>query len=100
MAARSERPAFCTLGEQGILVATPDGVVDLVPGITVDGPVDIVGAGDAVTSAVVTALLAGAAPVEAAGIGNLAASITIQQLGTTGTASPDQLLDGCRKTSG
>ena len=99
-AARSERPAFCTLGEQGILVATPDGAVDLVPGITVDGPVDIVGAGDAVTSAVVAALLAGAAPVEAAGIGNLAASITIQQLGTTGTASPDQLLDGCRKTSG
>ena len=45
------------------------------PGIVVDGPVDIVGAGDAVTSATVPALLGGATPVEAATLGNLAASI-------------------------
>jgi hypothetical protein len=29
--------------------------------------------------------------VEAAAFGNLIASITIQQIGTTGTASPDQV---------
>ncbi|MBB73737.1 MAG: carbohydrate kinase [Planctomycetaceae bacterium] len=93
LAARTGRVAFCTMGEQGVLVAFPDGVIEVVPGVVVDEPVDIVGAGDAVTSATVAALLAGATPVEAATLGNLAASITIRQLGTTGTASPDQLLN-------
>jgi bifunctional ADP-heptose synthase (sugar kinase/adenylyltransferase) len=37
-------------------------------------------------------LLCGANLLEAAEIGNLVASITIQQLGTTGTASPAQLI--------
>ena len=55
------------------------------------GPIDIVGAGDAATSGIVTALLAGADELEAAELGNLVASITIRQLGTTGTATPDQL---------
>ena len=91
LAARTGRVAFCTMGEQGVLVAFPDGDIEVVPGIVVDGPVDIVGAGDAMTSATVAALLGGATPVEAATLGNLAASITIRQLGTTGTASPDQL---------
>lgn len=91
LAARTGRAAFCTMGEQGVLVAFPDGDIEAVPGIVVDEPVDIVGAGDAVTSATVAALLGGATPVEAATLGNLAASITIRQLGTTGTASPDQL---------
>jgi bifunctional ADP-heptose synthase (sugar kinase/adenylyltransferase) len=91
LAARTGRVAFCTMGEQGVLAAFPDGDIEMVPGIVVDGPVDIVGAGDAVTSATVPALLGGATPVEAATLGNLAASITIRQLGTTGTASPDQL---------
>ena len=50
---------------------------------------------DSATSGIVSALLAGATPLDAAAIGNLAASITIQQLGTTGTASPTQLLNAC-----
>jgi sugar/nucleoside kinase (ribokinase family) len=52
---------------------------------------DVVGAGDAATSGIVTSLLAGATPVEAAAVGNLVASITVQQLGTTGTARPAQV---------
>jgi sugar/nucleoside kinase (ribokinase family) len=40
----------------------------------------------------VLALLAGADAVEAATIGNLVASVTVQQLGTTGTATPEQVL--------
>jgi len=43
-------------------------------------------------AAIVTALCAGATPVEAAEIANLVASITIQQLGTTGTATREQVL--------
>jgi sugar/nucleoside kinase (ribokinase family) len=55
-------------------------------------PIDIVGAGDAATSGIVTSLLCGASEYEAAQVGNIVASITIQQLGTTGTATPDQVL--------
>jgi sugar/nucleoside kinase (ribokinase family) len=55
--------------------------------------VDIVGAGDSATSGIVLSLLAGATEVEAAAVGNLVASITVQQLGTTGTATPDQVVE-------
>ena len=36
-------------------------------------------------------MVSGAEAVEAAAFGNLVASITIQQIGTTGTASPEQV---------
>lgn len=90
LAGKTGRPVFCTLGEQGMLIAD-GGQCSLVPGIPVTGPIDVVGAGDSATSGIVSALLCGASPVEAAAFGNLIASITIQQLGTTGTASPDQI---------
>lgn len=85
-------PLFCTLGERGVLVVRPPEDSVEVPGFRVSGPIDIVGAGDSATAGMVSALLAGATPVEAATIGNLVASITVQQLGTTGTASQDQVL--------
>jgi bifunctional ADP-heptose synthase (sugar kinase/adenylyltransferase) len=91
LASRTGRPVFCTMGEQGILVTEPMQSPQLVLGIPLTGPVDIVGAGDAATSGIVTSLLAGASPLEAAAVGNLVASITVQQLGTTGTASPEQV---------
>ncbi|MBC8868982.1 MAG: carbohydrate kinase [Planctomycetes bacterium] len=89
---RTGRPVFCTLGESGLLVATLDGNVSRVPGYPVTGPIDIVGAGDSATAAIVMSLLAGANEIEAAAIGNLVASITVQQLGTTGTATPQQVI--------
>jgi sugar/nucleoside kinase (ribokinase family) len=46
----------------------------------------------------VSALLAGATPVEAGAIGNLVASITVQQLGTTGTASRAQVVNRWHET--
>jgi rfaE bifunctional protein kinase chain/domain len=91
--ARTGRPVFCTLGEAGTLVACRDGRLVHVPGYAVDGPVDIVGAGDSATSGIVLSLLAGATEAEAAAVGNLVASITVQQLGTTGTATPEQVVE-------
>jgi bifunctional ADP-heptose synthase (sugar kinase/adenylyltransferase) len=92
LAKKTSRPAFCTMGEQGILVANANADQPvLVPGYPVDGPIDIVGAGDAASSGIVSALLAGATELEAAAFGNLVASITIKQLGTTGTATPEQV---------
>lgn len=76
----------------GILVVQPDGAAVNVPSFPVEGPIDIVGAGDSATAGIVASLLCGATPIEAAAVGNLVASITIQQLGTTGTATPEQLL--------
>jgi bifunctional ADP-heptose synthase (sugar kinase/adenylyltransferase) len=88
---RTGKPAYCTLGERGIFVAEPGGKSTLVPARPVSGPLDIVGAGDAATSGIVCGMLTGCSPAEAAELGNLVASITIQQVGTTGTATPEQV---------
>ena len=63
------------------------------PGVQVEGPIDIVGAGDSVLAGIGLAMCAGATPAEAAYIGNLVGSITIQQLGTTGIATQADLLN-------
>lgn len=92
LADKTGRPAFCTVGDEGIVVAEPRSAPVKVPAYPVPGPLDIVGAGDSATAGIVASLLAGASPVEAAAIGNLVASITVQQLGTTGTARPAQVI--------
>jgi bifunctional ADP-heptose synthase (sugar kinase/adenylyltransferase) len=82
-------PVFVTCGERGILTSDPE--VILVPGVRVTGPIDPTGAGDSASAGAVMSLCSGATPSEAALLANLVASITIQQLGTTGSASPDQV---------
>ena len=82
-------PVFVTCGERGILVSDPE--VKLVPGIKVTGPIDPTGAGDSASAGAVMSLCSKASAAEAALIANLVASTTVQQLGTTGTASPDQV---------
>ncbi|HEV3342531.1 MAG TPA: PfkB family carbohydrate kinase [Pirellulales bacterium] len=86
------RPLFCTVGESGMLLVGFSPSVEHVPGFPVSGPIDVVGAGDSATAGIVSALLSGATPGEAATLGNLVASITVQQIGTTGTASPAQVV--------
>ena len=100
LADRTGRTAYCTCGERGIWVARPGAAPTLVPGCPVTGPIDIVGAGDSATAGIVASLLAGASPEEAAAVGNLVASITVQQLGTTGTASPAQVRERWLQISG
>ena len=86
---QNNAPVFVTCGEKGILVSDPE--VTLVPGVKVTGPIDPTGAGDSASAGAVMALCSGATPAEAALVANLVASITVQQLGTTGSASPDQV---------
>jgi sugar/nucleoside kinase (ribokinase family) len=64
-----------------------------VPGLRVSGPIDTVGAGDSAMAGIASALCCRASPVEAALVGNLVASITVQQVGTTGTATREQVWD-------
>jgi bifunctional ADP-heptose synthase (sugar kinase/adenylyltransferase) len=93
LARQTQRPVFCTTGERGILLALPgtEEQVSQVPGFPVRGPIDIVGAGDSTSAGIACAVASGTSLAEAAAFGNLIASITIQQIGTTGTASPDQV---------
>ena len=91
LARRNGRPVYITLGPDGMLVCRDEGATH-VPGIPVTGPLDICGAGDSATAGIVSALCAGATETEAALMGNLVASITVQQVGTTGTATPTEVL--------
>ena len=88
---RNQAPIVMTRGAHGMLVSDPEWTV--VPGVNVTGPLDPTGAGDSVTAGCVLALCAGASLAEAALVGNLVASITIQQVNTTGTASTTQLAE-------
>lgn len=92
LARRNGCPVFITLSERGILAATPAGGSQHVPTLPLRGPIDIVGAGDAVTANLACALAAGADPAEAITIANIAASLVIHQLGTTGTATVPQIV--------
>jgi sugar/nucleoside kinase (ribokinase family) len=90
----NSRPAFITCGSAGVMVPVEGGRPVLVPGVSLppEIKIDIVGAGDACSSGIVTALCAGASPEEAAFVGNLVAANTIQVIGTTGTATRGQVL--------
>ncbi len=84
-----EAPIVVTRGSQGMCVTDPEWT--LVPAIRVEGEIDATGAGDSTSAGTVAALCAGATLAEAAVVANLVASITIQQLATTGVARADQL---------
>jgi len=87
--ATTQAPVCVTLGERGLMVSDP--IPTFAPAVRVEGPIDPTGAGDSVTAGMVLALISGATMPEAALIGNLVASITVQQLATTGIARPDEL---------
>jgi len=94
LARRCNRPVFCTCGADGILAVDSRIACERVVQVSaypVSGPIDIVGAGDSTSAGIACALAAGATLTEAAAFGNLIASITIRQIGTTGTATQEQV---------
>lgn len=93
LAQKQGRPVFVTLAERGILSATPQGETQHSPALPVRGPIDIVGAGDAVTANLTTALASGASVQEACELSMAASSVVIHQLGTTGTATVPQIAE-------
>jgi rfaE bifunctional protein kinase chain/domain len=86
------RPVFLTRGPRGIITIDSDGLHE-VPGIQLLKKLDIVGAGDTVTSALALCLGAGVRPVEAAKFANFAAAVTVQKLFQTGTASAAEIIE-------
>ena len=91
VAHRNRRAVFVTLAERGIVGVLPSGEFAHVPALPRRGPIDIVGAGDAVTANLAAALAAGATLQEALELANAAASVVIHKLGTTGTASVQEV---------
>ena len=90
----SRKPVFLTRGSRGVIVADSDGT-HVIHGIQILKRIDTVGAGDATLSALCLALAAGFAPLEAAQFANYAASVTVQKIFQTGTASGEEILEVC-----
>jgi rfaE bifunctional protein kinase chain/domain len=93
LAQRHGQDVFITLAERGLLAASADGRTAHFEAFAVRGPIDVVGAGDAVAANLAAALAAGAALEEAAELANIAASVVVHQLGTTGTATVAQIAE-------
>jgi sugar/nucleoside kinase (ribokinase family) len=93
LAQAMRRRVFVTLSENGILGVDERGAVEHVPVLPVRGAIDIVGGGAAVMAKLAAALSAGSSVREAIELANAAASVVIHQLGTTGTATREQLRD-------
>jgi rfaE bifunctional protein kinase chain/domain len=86
------RPVFVTLSQKGLLVADGDRVTQ-VRGVPADPPIDEVGAGDTVLANVAMALAAGASAAEAAELGNLAGGVVVKKIGTTGSATVEEMAE-------
>ena len=97
LAEQTQNMVFVTLGEEGILVYDNDQLTHI-PGIPNADKTDPVGAGDSVSAGIVPTLcsLGSEAAVQAAYLGNLIASITVTKIGTTGTATPEEVLERYR----
>ena len=91
LARRTGQPVFVSLSENGIVGADASGIVKHRPALPVSGEIDIVGAGDAVMANLTTALAANAELDEALEIANAAASVVVHKLGTTGTATVEEI---------
>jgi len=87
---QTDRPVFLTLSEDGVLVLDEEGHTHI-PIAHVRPPLDPVGAGDTFIAAVAAALAAGATPVEAGAMATLGTAVTVEKLGETGTATPEDL---------
>jgi rfaE bifunctional protein kinase chain/domain len=87
LAEQTGQPVFVTLAERGIVGAAKRQPAEQIPAIPLRGPIDVVGAGDAVTATLTASLSAVAELREAMELAMLAASLVVHQLGTTGTAT-------------
>lgn len=87
---QSQGPVVVTLGAKGCVIAEKGRILSI-PGKRVPPPIDAVGAGDAFMSAFSLALAAGAGLQDAAALGNAASAVIIRKIGTTGTATREEI---------
>ena len=89
-ALKRNKPVLVTLGEKGMIYASPT-EFHWEKAIPVRGPIDTVGAGDMVVAAFSAAKATGASIKEACEFASLAVHISIQKIGETGSASPQEI---------
>jgi sugar/nucleoside kinase (ribokinase family) len=88
---RNNAAFVVTRGSKGMMVLDRNSL-HCVDGVKVSGLIDIVGAGDSASAGFVLGLTRGLTASQAAMVGCCVSSITIQQIGTTGTATVPQVL--------
>jgi len=91
LVARLGKPVVITRGSRGLVVCDTNGICEI-PGTQVLGRVDTVGAGDSVLSGLALGLACGATLEVAAQLGNFVATVTIQKVNQTGTATPEEVM--------
>ncbi len=84
-------PLLITRGPAGILYMDDTGT-ESIDGLTLRGELDTVGAGDTVVATWAACMGAGATPKQGLEMANLAAGVTVQKLGQTGTATLPEIL--------
>lgn len=90
LAENRKQPVIVSCGEAGMKVWDRD-TVKTVPAFLTEGEVDICGAGDSALAGIAAAVCAGADLAEAALMGNLVASLIVQQIGVTGVIDIERL---------
>jgi rfaE bifunctional protein kinase chain/domain len=96
---RNNRPAVITMGSRGALWVEEEKIT-IIPTISAKPPVDICGAGDTFISGFCCAFAAGASGPEAISVANLASGVTIRKIGTTGTATREEILKKFEEAAG
>ncbi len=89
---RTGTSAIVTLGAQGSMIFHK-GSATHCPACSVKPPVDFCGAGDTFLSGLGVMLASGADLVQAAQVATLCSGVTVKKIGTTGTATHQELLD-------
>lgn len=93
---RNGKPAIITCGGEGswIFMQSSEGITaERVSSFKINGPIDICGAGDSFNAGYILGASLGLTSSECLLVANAVASITIQQIGVTGTATIKQVCD-------
>ena len=104
-ARRNRRPTLVTRGAKGAILLEPSEErtlpdrATIIPSNRVEPPIDVCGAGDATNAGFAFARACGFSLVEAAYLAGVVSSITIKQIGVTGTASVGGILNALREKS-
>lgn len=93
---RNDRPVFVTRGALGAILFEGDRAT-AIPAQPVAPPIDICGAGDATDAGLTFGRAAGLTLPEAALVAGIVSSITIRQIGVTGTARVEEIVDILKK---
>lgn len=89
---RYGKPLFITRGSRGSIVTDGKGIIES-NGLMILTRIDTVGAGDSYLAGISAAIAAGCSLEDAARLGTFVSGVTIRKLFTTGTASPEEIME-------